>query len=212
MNPKKASSRMKDLEIISDPNTIKVLFDKIRALIVFKYLVNQEMTVKQLADAIGKNPGNVLRHIERLKSVGLVHQVRTEKTRTGIVQRYYRATAREYRLGIAGMIKSDDGMKTYAEDRLNSMILGLRAYGISIPESRMNDALTILEQLIERENKISSEIQIVDEQFWNSMSPHQQEDASRMMRDIIVSQDSEYLKIQAKWHSLVMSYLEEVIS
>ena len=145
MNPKKASSRMKDLEIISDPNTIKVLFDKIRALIVFKYLVNQEMTVKQLADAIGKNPGNVLRHIERLKSVGLVHQVRTEKTRTGIVQRYYRATAREYRLGIAGMIKSDDGMKTYAEDRLNSMILGLRAYGISIPDSKtpLNAASTL---------------------------------------------------------------------
>ncbi|PNX50227.1 MAG: hypothetical protein BV458_13610, partial [Thermoplasmata archaeon M9B2D] len=70
MNSSNAPHRMKDLEIISDSNTIKVLFDKVRALIVFKYLVNEEMTVKQLADAIGKNPGNVLRHIERLKSVG----------------------------------------------------------------------------------------------------------------------------------------------
>ena len=148
---------MKDLEIITDPNTIKVLFDKIRALIVFKYLVNEEMTVKQLADAIGKNPGNVLRHIERLKSVGLVKQVRTEKTTTGIVQRYYRTTAREYRLGIAGMIKANGGMKTYAKDRLRNMILGLEAYGVSIPETRMADALVILEQLIERENQVSSE-------------------------------------------------------
>ena len=45
---------MKDLEIITDPDTIRVLFDKMRALIVFKYLVNEEMTVKQLADAVGR--------------------------------------------------------------------------------------------------------------------------------------------------------------
>jgi len=197
---------MKDLEIISDPNTIKVLFDKIRLLIVFKYLVNQEMTVKQLADAIGKNPGNVLRHIERLKSVGLVQQVRTEKTTTGIVQRYYRATAREYRLGIADMIRANGGIQTYAKDRLFNMILGLEAYGVSIPETRMADALSILEQLIKRENQISSEITIINEAFWNSLPTHQQEDASRLMRDVMVARDREYLKLKDEWCSFVMSF------
>jgi len=199
---------MKDLEIISDPNTIKVLFDKIRALIVFKYLVNQEMTVKQLADAIGKNPGNVLRHIERLKSVGLVQQVRTEKTTTGIVQRYYRATAREYRLGIADMIKADGGIETYAKDRLYNMIMGLEAYGVRIPEVRIADALKMLEQLIERENQISSELTITNTEFWNSLSEHQQVDASRLMRDVMVAQDSEYLKLNDKWCSFVISFLK----
>jgi len=197
---------MKDLEIISDPNTIKVLFDKIRLLIVFKYLVNQEMTVKQLADAIGKNPGNVLRHIERLKSVGLVQQVRTEKTTTGIVQRYYRAAAREYRLGIADMIRANGGIQTYAKDRLFNMILGLEAYGVSIPETRMADALSILEQLIKRENQISSEITIINEEFWNSLPTHQQEDASRLMRDVMVARDREYLKLKDEWCSFVMSF------
>ncbi|MHA2351871.1 MAG: winged helix-turn-helix domain-containing protein [Candidatus Thorarchaeota archaeon] len=208
MNPVKASHRMKDLEIITDPNTIKVLFDKIRALIVFKYLVNEEMTVKQLADAIGKNPGNVLRHIERLKSVGLVQQVRTEKTTTGIVQRYYRATAREYRLGITGMIEANGGMRIYAKDRLRNMILGLEAYGVSIPEARLDDALVLLEQLFERENQISSELAIINAEFWNSLSTHQQEDASRLMRDVMVAQDKEYLKLKEKWSSFVMSFLE----
>jgi DNA-binding transcriptional ArsR family regulator len=199
---------MKDLEIITDPNTIKVLFDKIRALIVFKYLVNEEMTVKQLADAIGKNPGNVLRHIERLKSVGLVQQVRTEKTKTGIVQRYYRATAREYRLGITGMIEANGGMRTYAKDRLRNMILGLEAYGVNIPEARIDEALVILEQLLERENQISSELTIFNVEFWNSLSTHQQEDASRLMRDVMVTRDKEYLKLKDKWGSFVMSFLE----
>jgi len=207
MNSSNAPHRMKDLEIISDSNTIKVLFDKVRALIVFKYLVNEEMTVKQLADAIGKNPGNVLRHIERLKSVGLVQQVRTEKTTTGIVQRFYRATAREYRLGIADMIRADSGMRTFAKDRLRGMILGLEAYGVRLPEARMNDALTMLEQLIEQENQISSKLAIIDEKYWNTLSTHQQEDASRLMRDVLVAQDKEYLKLKDKWCSFVMSFL-----
>ena len=150
MNPSRTSSKhMKDLEVISDPNTIKVLFDKIRAIIVFKYLVNEAMTVKQLADAIQKNPGNVLRHIERLKTAGLVRQVKTERTNTGIVQRYYRATAREYRLGIADMMKSDEGVKTYAKDRLSNMILGLQAYSVSIPEDQMDKAINLLKDVIE---------------------------------------------------------------
>jgi DNA-binding transcriptional ArsR family regulator len=199
---------MKDLEIITDPNTIKVLFDKIRAQIVFKYLVNEEMTVKQLADAIGKNPGNVLRHIERLKSVGLVQQVRTEKTKTGIVQRYYRTTAREYRLGIADMIKADDGMRTFAKDRLRNMIFGLEAYGVCIPESRIDNALVLLEQLFERENQISSQLTIINAEFWNSLSTHQQEDASRLMRDVMIAEDAEYLKLKEKWSSFVMSFLK----
>ena len=208
MNSSNAPHRMKDLEVISDPNTIKVLFDKVRALIVFKYLVNEEMTVKQLADAIGKNPGNVLRHIERLKSVGLVHQVRTEKTTTGIVQRFYRATAREYRLGIADMIKADSGMRTFAKDRLRNMVMSLEAYGVSIPETRLSSALTLLEQLIERENQISSKLAIIDEEYWNSLSTLQQEDASRLMRDVMMAQDTEYPKIKDKWCSFVMSFLE----
>ena len=208
MSPSNTPPHMKDLEIISDPNTIKVLFDKVRALIVFKYLVNEEMTVKQLADAIGKNPGNVLRHIERLKSVGLVQQVRTEKTQTGIVQRFYRATAREYRLGIADMIKTDGAMRTYAKDRLRSMITSLEAYGVRIPDERMDDSLMLLEQMIERENQISSKLKITNSEFWNNLSTHQQEDASQLMRNVLVAQDEEFLKLRDKWCSFVMSFLE----
>jgi len=208
MNPAKVPPRMKDLEIITDPNTIKVLFDKIRAQIVFKYLVNEAMTVKQLADAIGKNPGNILRHIERLKSVGLVQQVRTEKTITGIVQRYYRATAREYRLGIADMIRADAGMRSFAKDRLSNMILGLEAYGVNIPAAKMDDALILLEKLFERENQISSELTIIKAEFWNSLSTHQQEDASRLMRDVMIGRDKEYIKLKEKWSSFVISFLE----
>ncbi|MDF1538327.1 MAG: winged helix-turn-helix domain-containing protein [Candidatus Thorarchaeota archaeon] len=209
MNPKRSTSKhMKDLEIITDPNTIKVLFDKMRAIIVFKYLVNQEMTVKQLADAVNKNPGNILRHIERLKTAGLVKQVRTEETNTGIVQRFYRATAREYRLGIADMMKSDEGVKVYAKDRLSNMIQALEAYGINIPEEKMDEAINLLKNLVESENKVSAGIPITNQEFWNELPKHQQDDASWLMRDLFLLQDSEHIKARRKWSEFLRSFMQ----
>ena len=208
MNRENEPKPMKDLEIITDLDTIRVLFDKVRALIVFKYLVNEEMTVKQLADAIGKNPGNVLRHIERLKSVGLVQQIRTEKTQTGIVQRYYRATAREYRLGIADMIREEGGARAYAKDRLRNMIIGLQAYGVRIPEEKMPEALSRLEQLFQRENYVSSTLTIVNPDFWNNVPKHQQDDASRLMREVSLTRDEVYLRLKEEWCSFLMSYMK----
>ncbi|MFW9919739.1 MAG: winged helix-turn-helix domain-containing protein [Candidatus Thorarchaeota archaeon] len=206
MTPKDTSLQMKDLEIISDPNTIKVLFDKTRAVLVFKYLVNEAMTVKQLADAIGKNPGNVLRHIDRLKDAGLVRQVRTEKTNTGIVQRYYRATAREYRLGITDMMKSGDGVRDYAEDRLRSIISSLSVYGVIIPSDKTEEAIELLRKLVERENTISAKVTIEDAEAWNLLPKQQQEDASRLMREAALTRDDQYQRLRQKWSEFVLDY------
>ena len=153
MTPRtKRVAPMKDLEIISDPKAIKVLFEPTRAAIVFKYLVNGSMTVKQLSDALGKNPGTILHHIDKLKNAGLVIQERTEQTVTGIVQRYYRATAHEYRLGIGGMMEANGGVAEFAKERLKSMVSSLSIYGIEIPDSQVEEAIAILRPLIERVN------------------------------------------------------------
>jgi len=66
----------------------------------------------------------------------------------------------------------------------------------------------MLEQMIERENQISSTLKITNSEFWNSLSTHQQEDASQLMRDVMVAQDAEYLKLRDKWCTFVMANLE----
>ena len=109
----KRKRRIKDMEVIEDKNMIKLLMEPTRAKIVFDYLVRDSMTVKQLSEVTGKNPGTILHHIQKLKEVGVVFEERTEQTRTGIVQRYYRASAREYRMGISEMVQAtgDDATK-----------------------------------------------------------------------------------------------------
>ncbi|MHA1902515.1 MAG: winged helix-turn-helix domain-containing protein [Candidatus Thorarchaeota archaeon] len=205
MTPKKIKP-MKDLEIISDPKTIKVLFEPTRAAIVFKYLVNGSMTVKQLADALGKNPGTILHHIDKLKDSGLVAQERTEQTVTGIVQRYYRASAREYRLGISGMMQANGGVAQFAKERLSSMINSLSVYGIEIPESQAEEAMEQLRQVIERENKVSASLPITDEETYHTLSPSVRNDASRIMRRFALEEDPQYQRLREDWHKFLRTY------
>ena len=201
---------MKDLEIISDPRTIKVLFEPTRSEIVFRYLVNGSMTVKQLADALGKNPGTILHHIDKLKDVGLVVQDYTEQTVTGIVQRYYRATAREYRLGIGGMMQTDGGVAEFAEKHLRSMIASLHYYGIEVPDNNLGDATELLRQLIERENEVSSKLPIADEKGFAKLSRSVRNDASRIMRRYVLDQDSQYRGLREKWNDYLRSHHKKV--
>ncbi len=197
---------MKDLEVVTDSNVIRVLLEPVRSDIVFKYLVNGSMTVKQLADALGKNPGTILHHIEALKKAGLVVQERTQLTSTGIVQRYYRTTAREFRLGISEMIQADGGIARFAKDRFRSMISSLSVYGIEIPESEAEQATVLLRNLIERENAVSSKTQVLDAESYNKLPPSVRGDVSRIMRRFALEEDLQYRDLREKWHDFLRSH------
>ena len=200
---KKTKRRIKDMEVIEDKNMIKLLMEPTRAKIVFDYLVKDSMTVKQLSDVTGKNPGTILHHIQKLKEVGLVFEDRTEQTQTGIVQRYYRASAREYRMGISEMAQAtgDDATK-----RLKSIIKSLSVYGIDVPEDQIGEAVELLTALIGRENELSSRNLIVNEEDLDKMSSSVRGDASRIMRRFALERDSQYRDLRKKWHAFLESH------
>ncbi|MHA2004107.1 MAG: winged helix-turn-helix domain-containing protein, partial [Candidatus Thorarchaeota archaeon] len=197
---------MKDLEVITDAKKIKILFEPTRASIVFQYLVNASYTVKQLSDELDKNPGTILHHIQKLQDIGVVVQERTEMTPTGIVQRYYRANAKEYRLGISGMMEANGGVAQFAKDRLKSIVSSLAVYGIEIPESQTEEAMDVLRRLIERENAVNSDLPIADEKRFHKLPSSLRGDASRIMRRFSLEEDSEYQKLREEWHRLLRSH------
>jgi len=197
---------LKDLEVITDANKIKVLFEPTRASIIFEYLVNASYTVKQLSEKLGKNPGTILHHIQKLQDIGVVVQERTEMTPTGIVQRYYRATAKEYRLGISGMMEANGGVAQFAKDRLKSIVSSLSVYGIEIPESQVEEAMGVLKRLFERENAVNSDLPIADEKSFHKLPPSLRGDASRIMRRFVLDEDSEYQRLREEWHRLLRSH------
>jgi DNA-binding transcriptional ArsR family regulator len=203
MTGSKKKQRVQDMQVIEDKKTIQLLMEPTRAKIVFDYLVKDAMTVKQLASVTGKNPGTILHHIQKLKEVGLVFEERTELSPTGIVQRYYRASAREYRMGISEMVQAtgDDTTK-----RLNSIITSLSVYGIDIPESQIDEAVDLMTALIDKENEISSRNLIVNEDEYDELSSSGRGDASRIMRRFALEEDSQYKELREKWHSFLRAH------
>jgi DNA-binding transcriptional ArsR family regulator len=203
----KRKLRIKDMEVIEDKKIIKLLMEPTRAKIVFDYLVKDSMTVKQLSDVTGKNPGTILHHIQKLKEVGLVFEERTEQTQTGIVQRYYRATAREYRMGISEMVQAtgDDTTK-----RLKSIIRSLSVYGIDVPENQVGEAVEMLTALISCENELSSRNLVVNEDDLDKMPSSARGDASRIMRRFALEEDSQYRDLRKKWHAFLRAHRKGV--
>ena len=203
MTGSKKKQRVQDMHVIEDKKTIQLLMEPTRAKIVFDYLVKDAMTVKQLASVTGKNPGTILHHIQKLKEVGLVFEERTELSPTGIVQRSYRASAREYRMGISEMVQAtgDDTTK-----RLNSIITSLSVYGIDIPESQIDEAVDLMTALIDKENEISSRNLIVNEDEYDELSSSGRGDASRIMRRFALEEDSQYKELREKWHSFLRAH------
>ncbi len=204
MTPKKRVS-MKEIEVVSDPKVIKLMMEPTRAAII-KLLSATEMTVKQLATELGKNPGTILHHIEKLKKVNLVVEVRTQQTPTGIVQRYYRARAREFRLGIKQMMETEGGVAKFAEDRLNSIVRSLAVFGIEIPESQLVEATDMLRNLIERENDLISDMPILDQKAYDRLSKQDRTDASRILRRYLLNRDPMYVELRRSWHELLRRF------
>ncbi|MFX1559345.1 MAG: winged helix-turn-helix domain-containing protein [Promethearchaeota archaeon] len=204
---KKQKRRIKDMEVIEDKNLIKLLMEPTRAKIIFDYLVKDSMTVKQLSEVTGKNPGTILHHIQKLKEVGLVFEERTEQTQTGIVQRYYRASAREYRMGISEMVQAtgDDTTK-----RLKSIIRSLSVYGIDVPEDQVEKGMELMTALIDHENEVSSRNLIVNEEGLDKLPSSVRGDASRIMRRFALEEDSQYRDLRSKWHAFLRSHRKGV--
>ncbi|MHA1965209.1 MAG: winged helix-turn-helix domain-containing protein [Candidatus Thorarchaeota archaeon] len=204
---KKRKRRIKDMQVIEDKKIIKLLMEPTRAKIVFDYLVKDSMTVKQLSEVTGKNPGTILHHIQKLKEVGLVFEERTEQTQTGIVQRYYRASAREYRMGISEMVQAtgDDATK-----RLKSIIKSLSVYGIDVPENQIVEAVELLTALIGRENELSSRNLIVDEDGHDKLVSSVRGDVSRIMRRFALEEDLQYRDLRKNWHAFLWSHRQGV--
>ncbi len=208
LSPRIKGKAIKEFVVISNLKTIKLLLDRTRADIVFKYLVAQEMTVKQLADAMGKKPGTVLHHVQKLNSSGIIQLVRTHETTRGIVERYYRAIAREYRLGISEMMRSR-ARANIPKDPIPPTLAGLSTIGIVISAVDMEHARGLLTRLKKIEEEIEKSINDPDNYGFQSLPPSIRTNVLKNMHRFLLSKNSEYRQIIDEWHDLLSQYLDD---
>ncbi|MCK5238271.1 MAG: winged helix-turn-helix transcriptional regulator [Candidatus Thorarchaeota archaeon] len=212
MNPKLSKKAIKEFEVVTNIKVIKLLLDGTRKDIVFKYLVNKPMTVKQLSVAMNKKPGTVLHHVQKLKSVGIIVLVETRETPRGIVERYYRAIAREFRLGISERMSAYDESTVPPKDRVNATLLGFSTLGVVITESEFKHARTILQKLIDRETEMSLVYNTPKNHAYQRLPQSTRRDVSQRMLQFLLSQDEVHQKILSEWNGIIAYYLKKTSS
>lgn len=85
---------MKDLLIIDNPETAKVLADRTRRRILH-LLKMGEHSARELAEFLGVSPQAVAYHLRVLRRHGLIEVAREER-KGNLIERYYRASAKVF--------------------------------------------------------------------------------------------------------------------
>lgn len=93
-----ASSQIRDVIVMTDPNAAMVLFSKKSPAIhlILDSLVHEEKTIYGLKVSLHLNPGGIKRHIDELLAHGFITQVRETRNDLGMTLKYYRATAKRF--------------------------------------------------------------------------------------------------------------------
>ena len=78
--------------IVEKPEAIRLLYSE-KGQRILKLITDDELSISDIARALGINPGSVHYHLKELEKYGLARQVRHE-VRGGIVRKFYRSVAR----------------------------------------------------------------------------------------------------------------------
>ncbi|MHA1304965.1 MAG: ArsR family transcriptional regulator [Candidatus Heimdallarchaeaceae archaeon] len=89
------TSQIKEELLITDPAAVPILFHEQKGMIL-KLLIEREMTIIDLKNSTGLNPGTVKRHINDLLKYGLVFIDRVQINEYSIAMKFYRAKAKKF--------------------------------------------------------------------------------------------------------------------
>ena len=90
---------IQDELIITDSSLVLIVLHDKKKLIL-EHLLEKDMTIQDLRQTIGLNPGTIKRHLDDLKLHNLVFESRIEKNDYNITMKYYRAVARSFKISI----------------------------------------------------------------------------------------------------------------
>ncbi len=96
---KQEIQEIKDKLIITDSSLVLIVLHDKKKLIL-EHLLEKDMTIQDLRQTIGLNPGTIKRHLDDLKKHNLVFESRIEKNDYNITMKYYRAVAKSFKISI----------------------------------------------------------------------------------------------------------------
>ncbi len=129
-----------DVLVIDDPQDIKLIFSE-KHNMVLKLVVEKEMSISDIARALGINPGSAHYYLKELEKHGLVKQVRSE-VKGGVVKKYYRAAARRILMDTPNFNRPESAAP--AADLTDRLLQSVEYLGYHVRPEAVEDARDLL--------------------------------------------------------------------
>jgi len=178
--------------VIKDPEVAKLLADETRRQILNK-LRHDDHSATDLAKALNRNHSSIVHHLNQLLEAGLIEVTREEKVRN-MVQPYYRSVSPSFHVAysLTEALSQDPDYSAWQEEYIDSMLLALNGYGISVPEERRGEAKTLLQtcylgQKKAYEERITKRISVPE------VSKYAARNTANVLSHIQLMKDKEYM-------------------
>lgn len=138
MPPDDLPDGMLELQILEDPDAIKLLFsEKYRRILTL--IQERELAISDIATVLSMNPGSVHYHLKELERHGMVKLVR-EEMRRNTAKKYYRATARHVTIEPTSIRPGTPGAAYPSEEYAEKVINALGGFGFELKPGHMGRA------------------------------------------------------------------------
>ncbi len=145
-----------DILVVDHPEDLRLIFSEKHNRIL-KLIMENELSISDIARALNVNPGSVHYHLKELEKHGLVRQVR-EEVKGGIVKKYYRSAAKRILLDSPDFNLRGD-MDITAKDNIERLIKSIEYLGYHISPEKKEDAEELLSRYDKRIKGILLEMQ-----------------------------------------------------
>jgi DNA-binding transcriptional ArsR family regulator len=192
------------VQIIKDPEKIKLLADPVRREII-RQTATQPQTQNQLADNLKLRPSSVSHHLRVLRKAGLVKIERSEVGAHGILEKYYEPTSN---LFIEDYNKAPAGLQKYFLHTNIERLRGMLSMLQILAEKRHENVEITREELKDMAQEIAYRLPIIAEKYENI-----QTDATRETLNIrIYSEALKTVMKDGKWKKIFANIIDKSLT
>jgi len=150
--------------VLETPDQVSALSHPLRVRIL-NLLFDEPHTNSQLAEALGESRARLHFHVQALWKEGLINLVE-ERPKGGVIEKYYRAAARYYRLSptlASGTPDSERGAAVAWDVTRQDLLQAIETFGSPLPDLRSARHQFRLSQ--EAFARVQSHIDAINEEF-----------------------------------------------
>jgi len=122
---------MKEIEIVDDPDKIKIIIEDTRTKIL-RLLKFRDMTISELASILNKDVSTIFRHIKKLEAAGFV-KVTGERKIHNVPEKIYGRTVKTIFLAPETYAK-DEAIKKMNKKRVEILVDTLQSLGYEVKD------------------------------------------------------------------------------